>query len=85
MPENEGKLVGRINHYFAKIGVAIIELSDSLKVGDTIRVVGKGGRFDQPVDSMELDKNKIQEANAGDVVGLKVVQKAKEGAEVYRL
>jgi putative protease len=81
----EGKLIGKITHYFSKIGVAVIELSDNLRIGDKIRIVGKDADFIQEVDSMEVDHQKIQEAKAGDKVGLKVVGKAREGCKVYKL
>lgn len=81
----EGKLIGKITHYFSKIGVAVIELSDNLRIGDKIRIVGKDADFTQEVDSMEVDHQKIQEAKAGDKVGLKVVGKAREGCKVYKL
>lgn len=86
MPEEiEGKLIGKISHYFGKIGVAVIELSDSLKVGDTIRIVGGEVDFNQTVDSMEVDHEKVQEAKSGDSFGLKIDQKAKEGYSVYKV
>ena len=81
----EGKLVGKITHYFSKIGVAVVELSDTLKVGDKIRIVGKDVDFTQEVESMEIEHQKIQEAKAGEKVGLKVNQKVKEGCQVYKL
>jgi len=81
----EGKLVGKITHYFSKIEVAVVELSDSLKVGDKIRIVGKDIDFIQEIDSMEVNHKKIQEAKAGEKIGLKVIQKVKEGCQVYKL
>jgi len=81
----EGKLIGKITHYFSKIGVAVVELSDTLKIGDKIRIVGKDIDFTQEVDSMEIAHKKIQEAKAGEKVGLKVIQKVKEGCQVYKL
>ena len=83
--ETEGKLIGKITHYFSKIEVAVIELSDSLKVGDTIRITGGAKDFNQTVDSMEVEHQKVQEAKEGDSVGLKVDQKVKEGYKVYKL
>ena len=83
--QQEGKLIGKITHYFGHIQVAVIELSDNLKVGDTIRIVGGETDFNQSVDSMEMERQKIQEAKSGDSVGLKVSQKAKEGYKVYKL
>lgn len=87
MPNNkeEGKLIGQVSHYFSKIGVAVIDLSDSLKAGDNIRIVGGEVDFTQPVDSMEIDREKIDKAKKGDSVGLKVEQKVREGYKVYKI
>lgn len=79
------KLIGKVTHYFGKIGVAVVELSDSLKVGDTIRIVGGETDFQQVVESMEIDRQKIKEAKAGDSIGLRVNQKVREGYRVYKL
>jgi translation elongation factor EF-1alpha len=84
-PLEEGKLIGKVSHYFGKIGVAVIELSDSLKVGDTIRIAGGETDFSQTVDSMEIDHEKVQTAKKGDSVGLKISQKVREGYKVYKL
>ena len=81
----EGKLIGKISHYFSKIGVAVIELSDSLKTGETIRIVGGETDFEQAVDSMEVDHKKVDKAKKGDGVGLKVDQKVREGYKVYKV
>ena len=90
MPEEvptpeEGELIGKITHYFGKIGVAVIELSDTLKVGDTIRVVGGEADFTQTVESMEIEHEKVEEAKTGESVGLKIAQKVREGYKVYKL
>ena len=81
----EGKLIGKITHYFGNIGVAVIELTDSLKIGDTIRIVGGETDFEQVVDSMEVDHKKVEKAKKGDGIGLKISQKAREGYKVYKL
>jgi len=84
LPEG-GKLIGKITHYFSKIGVAVIELSDTLKVGDTIRIVGGQTDFNQTVESIEIEHKKVKEAKTGDSVGLKVNQKVREGYKVYKV
>lgn len=84
--DQEGKLIGQISHYFSKIGVAVIELNSVLKAGDSIRIAGgEGTDFTQQVESMEVDHQKVQEAKAGDSVGLKVDQKVREGYKVYKI
>ena len=77
--------VGKVTHYYGKIGVAIIELSGSLKVGDKIKVEGNRTEFEQPVQSLEVDRKSVESAKKGDVVGLKVVERVNEGAAVYKL
>jgi len=87
MPEEikEGKLVGKVTHYFGNIGVAVIELSDTLKVGDDIRIVGGEADFTQNVESMEIEHQKVKEAKKGESIGLRVNQKTREGYKVYKV
>lgn len=77
--------VGRVNHYYDKIGVAIVELELDLAVGDKIKFV-RGGEdmFTQDVISIQVEHNKVDSAKRGDVVGLKTTNEVKEGAEVYK-
>ncbi|MDO8663461.1 MAG: hypothetical protein Q7K28_01300 [Candidatus Wildermuthbacteria bacterium] len=84
-PAVEGKPIGKISHYFSKIGVAVIDLSGALKVGETIRIVGGEIDFTQMVDSMEMDRQKIDKAKSGDSVGLKVSQKVREDYKVFKV
>ena len=89
MPNNnqeEGKLIGKVVHYFDKIGVAVVKLDDKLKIGDTIRIQGgEATDFTQQVKSMEVEHKKITEAKKGDEVGMKVKEKVREGYKVYKL
>lgn len=89
MPNNnkeEGKIIGRISHYFDKIEVAVINLTAPLKKGDTIRIEGgESTDFNQIVESMEDEHKKIEKAKKGDSVGLKVKEKVREGYKVYKL
>ena len=78
--------VGKITHYYDKLGVAVLELEDSLNAGDKIRFV-RGGEdlFEQTVSSMQVEHQVIENAKAGDIVGLKADQAVKDGAEVYKV
>jgi len=77
--------VGKVTHYYDKIGVAIVELDSDLGVGDHIKFV-RGGEemFDQEVESIQVEHEKLDSAKKGDVVGLKVAKEVKEGAEVFK-
>ena len=78
--------VGRVSHYFDKIGVAIIELDNTLSAGDKIKFV-RGGEdlFEQVIDSIQIEHKKVDSAGKGEVVGVKTKESVKEGAEVYKL
>jgi len=78
--------VGKVTHYFDKIGVAIVELDANLAVGDKIKFV-RGGEdvFEQAVASIQIEHEKKESAKKGDVIGLKTEKEIKEGAEVYKI
>jgi len=77
--------VGTITHYYDKIGVAIVELTDKLKVGDTIAIEGKTTNFTQKVESIQIEHINVEEAGSGESIGLKVDQKVREGDKVYKV
>lgn len=78
--------VGRVTHFYDKIGVAVLELTAPLRVGDRIKFV-RGGEdlFEQEVKSMQLEHKAVEEVKAGDEVGLKVDQGVKDAAEVFKI
>lgn len=78
--------IGKVTHYYDKIGVAIVELDGTLSTGDKVKFV-RGGEdlFEQVVESIQIEHEKKDSAGKGDVIGLKVDQEVKEGAEVYKL
>ncbi len=76
--------IGVITHYFDKIQVAVLSLTDApVKAGDQIQIGEDGIGFVQTVDSMQVDHAPVTEAKIGDEVGLKVIQPVKEGDTVY--
>jgi putative protease len=81
----EGKLVGRVTHFYPKISVGVIELTDELRVGDRIRIKGATTDLEQAVESMEIEHERVEVARAGDSIGLKVVDRVRPGDKVYKL
>jgi len=80
------QLIGKITHYFPKIGVGVIEITDGmLSVGDTIRVTGGERDFTQEVASMQIDREEVAAASVGQAIGLKVDSEVKEGDQVYKV
>jgi len=81
----ERQEIGRVAHYYSKIGVAIISVDSSLKAGDHIAIVGSTTDLEQEVKSIQVEHQNIDEAKAGDMVGLKVKDKVREGDTVFRI
>jgi putative protease len=81
MPEK--KEIGKVKHFFGKISVAVIELNDSLKVGDKISIEGHDNAVEQTVDSMQVEHKPIEKAKKGDAVGLKTSGPVKENDKVF--
>lgn len=79
------KEIGKITHYYGNISVGIIELSDTLKLGDTIHVKGQSSDFTQSVDSMQIEHANVSEAKAGDAIGIKIIQKVHPHDKVYKV
>lgn len=80
----EEKAVGKVTHYFTKIGVAVVKLSGELKVGETIHVKGHTSDFTQTVDSIQIEHASVEKAKKGQSIGLKVAEHAREGDAVFK-
>lgn len=77
--------VGKVVHYYDKIGVAILELASPLAVGELV-TFRRGDRelFTQPVSSMQINHVPVEKAKKGAVVGVKVIQAADNGTMALR-
>ena len=79
----EEKEVGAVKHYYTNIGVAVIELTGALKVGDKIHIKGATSDFTQKVDSMQIEHKAVKEAKKGESIGLKVKEHTREHDKVF--
>ena len=79
------KPVGKISHYYDKIGVAVIDIKSPIKVGEMIKIVGHDKEFNQPVESMQIEHEEIKSAKKGQAIGMKVNQPVKENDLVYKV
>ena len=78
--------VGTVVKFFAKPSVAAIEVSGGgIKKGDPLQYKGHTTDFTDVVSSMELDNKPIEEAKAGDLIGIKVKERVREGDRVYKV
>ncbi len=75
--------IGKVVHYYDRLGVAVVKLNKVLKVGDQIKVKRGDQEFTETIASMQLDHKSVSGGKKGDEIAVKVSQQAKEGAEIY--
>lgn len=82
MPEVE---IGKVSDFFAHPVVAGIDLTGTLKVGDTIHIQGHTTDIELTVNSMQINNVDVSQAKAGDSVGVKVSDRVRRGDTVYKV
>jgi selenocysteine-specific translation elongation factor len=82
MPE---VVIGNVTDFFARPVVAGIELTTPVKVGDKIHIKGHTTDMELIVDSMQINNVDVQQAKAGDLVGIKVSERVRRGDIVYKV
>jgi len=79
------EMIGKVSDFFARPVVAAIELTAALKLGDKIHIKGHTTDLVMNVDSMQIDNVPVEEAKAGDSVGVKVPERVRNGDTVYKI
>lgn len=81
----EKVFIGKIIHFYPKISVVVVELEDALKVGDKISIERESGSFEQTVESIQIEHENVQQAEKGQAIGMKVSERTREGAKVFKV
>lgn len=85
-PKKPETKMGEVTHYYAQIGVAVIQVDQKpIRMGDTIHVRGHTSDFTQTIESMEVEHESVLQATAGVLFGMKVIQHVRVGDSVYKL
>lgn len=77
--------IGRVSDFFAKPVVAGIDMTGTIKAGDTIHIVGHTTDLQFTVGSMQVDNVNVDVAKPGDQVGIKVPDRCRRGDKVYKV
>jgi putative protease len=79
-----GDAIGTVTHFFGHLSVAAVTLTDTLRTGDRIHIVGHTTDLEETVDSMEVDHAKVESAGPGDDVALAVKGHVREHDQIFR-
>src|SRR5438094_7784194 len=82
----ERKKVGEVFHFYTKIGVAAIRVTDDgIAIGDTVQIQGPSTNLEQPVEALQIEHAVVSRAGPGQEVGMKVRDRVREKDFVYKL
>ena len=77
--------IGKVTHYYSHLGVAVLELDEPLRLGDTVLFLGHTTELLQEVTSLEVNHHKIQAALPGQEIAIKVMDAVRAGDFVYKV
>lgn len=80
-----GIRLGQVTHYYDHIGVAVLALTDAIRVGDVVHVLGRSTDFQQEVRSLQIEHRAVTEAEPGQDVALKVIRRVHPHDAVYKI
>ena len=78
------KPIGKVVHYYDKLGVAIIDLDKGgLKVGMEVKFKKGDEEFTQKIESLQTEHESVDSVKKGDSFGVKVDKPTKVGTQVF--
>ncbi|MCX5895281.1 MAG: translation elongation factor-like protein [Proteobacteria bacterium] len=78
--------VGEVVKFFAKPSVAAIKITGGLlAIGDKIKIKGHTTDFEDTIASMQIENTPVETASPGQMIGIKVKERVREGDEVYKI
>lgn len=80
-----GKLIGEVTHFYNRIGVAVVDLSDAIELGDQVHFFGRSTDFRQEIQSMQIEHEPVSEAGKGQEVAIKVERRVRNHDKLYKL
>jgi putative protease len=80
-----GILIGEVTHYYDHLGVAVLALTENVRVGDTVHLLGHSTDFQQPVHSLQIAHQPVEEGGPGQEVAMKVERRVHPHDKVYRI
>ena len=80
-----GAQIGHVTHYFDHISVAVLALTEAIRVGDTVHFLGHSTDFKQEITSLQIEHKPVNEAKPGDDVAMKATQRVHPHDKVFKI
>ncbi len=80
-----GVQIGTVTHYYDHLGVAVLALTDKIRVGDVVHFLGHSADFKQTVASLQIEHQTVEEAGPGQDVAMKITHRAHPHDKVFKI
>jgi len=80
-----GIRVGEVTHFYDRLSVAVLKLTEPIRVGDVLHLLGHHTDFRQTVESIQIEHQAVTEAGPGQDAAVKVAQKVHPGDAVFKV
>lgn len=77
-------LIGKVIHYYDKIGVAVVKLEKTLKAGDKVKFTKNDKSFEQIIESMQLEHKPVASGKKNEEIAIKVDEAVKSGTTICK-
>lgn len=79
------QFVGNVSRFIDEINMAVVNLRETIHVGDKVRILGPSSDFQQEVPAMQIKHKQVEEAGPGEQVGLLVKSRVELQDKVYKV
>ncbi len=79
------EVLGKITHFFPHVNAGVIKLEKPVSAGQEIYIKGHTTDFKEKIESMQIERVPVQEAKAGDEIGVLVKKRVRAGDTVYKI
>ncbi len=80
-----GIRVGEVTHFYDRLCVAVLRLTEPIHVGDMVHLLGHHADFQQRVESLQIEHQAVREAGPGQEAALKVTQTVHPGDAIFKV
>ena len=79
-----GIQIGEVTHYYDRLGVAVLALTDRIRIGDSLHLLGHSTDFQQQVNSLQIAHQPVEEGGPGQEVAMKVERRVHPHDKVFK-
>ena len=81
----KGVYIGEVTHFYNRISVAVLDLAETIRLGDEVHILGHTTDFRQQITSLQIEHQSVEEAGPGQDVAMLVEERVRNGDKVFKI